>query len=299
MRTTLLRRLGLAGSRMAEVSAQARADHRINGHTPLVFNDPYAFGFLNPNYKLMVQTPVGRWSGRLTGFHLTFLAGEATMVTRGRYNEEQLTRAISAGVTQYVMLGAGFDSFVWRHPNLAARLRVFEVDQPAAQASKRARARALGLNEPQNVIYVPVDLQHDSLRTRLLQSGFEVEKPAFFSWLGTAYYLSREAAESVIDDITRCAAPGSWLVFDYMDPKPFSGEKLPALLAKTLFIARAFGEPLQSGMSHGVVESFLSARDFHVLERLGPEAVEARYLRDRRDLTTVLPHIHYLTARNG
>jgi methyltransferase (TIGR00027 family) len=112
---------------------------------------------------------------------------------RSRYAEDELSKAIERGVAQYVILGAGLDSFAYRRRDLAEVIHVFEVDYPATQAWKQARLRTLGITLPSNLTFIPIDFEKQALADALRAGGYRAEKPAFFSWLGVTEYLTEEA----------------------------------------------------------------------------------------------------------
>jgi methyltransferase (TIGR00027 family) len=126
---------------------------------------------------------------------------------RQRYTEDELDKALARGVGQYVILGAGLDSFIYRRPDLAAGLRVFEVDHPATQQWKRARLRELHLNLPSNLTFIPLDFEQQTLADGLRAGGHQPELPTFFSWLGVTQYLTEEA---VFETLRICGLFGSW-----------------------------------------------------------------------------------------
>jgi methyltransferase (TIGR00027 family) len=189
----------------AFTAAAARAAHLIVDDDPPIFADTLAEGML------------GERAGELIGFHRAhgthpILSGARAQVTcRSRYTEDSLADGIGRGTGQYVMLGAGLDSFA-RRSRLAGQVRVFEVDHPATQEWKRRIAPV-----PENVSFVPVDLSRDSLRERLDAAGFDFAAPAFVSWLGTTMYLEENAIEQTLS-VTGGFAPGSEVIVDYMLP---------------------------------------------------------------------------------
>lgn len=140
------------------------------------------------------------------------MSGARTQATcRSRYAENRLAQGVRRGIGQYVMLGAGLDSFAGRR-DLAAQLRVFEVDHPATQEYKRRVLPAAA-----NVVYVPVDFGRDSFGEGLRRARFDADAPAFASWLGVAMYLDNDAIDVTLAVIGGFA-PGSEIIIDYMLP---------------------------------------------------------------------------------
>lgn len=288
----------LAASPMAEAAALARADHDRHGRQPRVFEDPYALTLVNPAYRLLVRPRLGALAGRLTGFHRTFLAGAATTLVRSRYTEDALAVAAAAqGLDQYVILGAGLDSFAWRRPPALDTVRLFEVDLPAVLADKAARAHRAGLPTPARRTLVPLDLSiPERLPAALRTAGFDAGRPALFAWLGVAYYLTPEACCSLIAAVGQCAAPGSHFTLDVLAADAFAAPRLPELLARTRLMAHLFGESLPGGLLLEQLTAPLAQAGFVLAEQLGPDALAARYLAGRDDLREVLPHLHLVHA---
>jgi len=130
------------------------------------------------------------------------------VAVRSRFAEEQLAKAVEQGVRQYVLLGAGLDTFAYRNP--LAGLRVFEVDHPDTQAWKRKRLHHAGIAIPESMYFAPVDFEHDTLAHGLEAVGFRRDEPTFFSWLGVVPYLTRDAAFATCDLSLPCRALAAW-----------------------------------------------------------------------------------------
>ena len=159
--------------------ARRRAAHQVIDEAPRVLDDPLA-----------LRITGGEWRAR-AGEPETFSRSlRSLVVARSRYSEDELGRAVAAGVSQCVVLGAGLDTFAYRNPY--AGLRVFEVDHPATQEWKQELLARAGITVPDSVTYVPVDFERESLAERLRAAGLGSEA-TFFSWLGVTPYLSREA----------------------------------------------------------------------------------------------------------
>src|SRR5262249_52440962 len=138
----------------------------------------------------------------------------AFVVVRSRFAEDTLRAATDQGVRQYVVLGAGLDTFAYRNPR--ADVRVFEVDHPDTQAWKRDLLARTGIAIPEGVTHVPIDFQAQSLGEGLAAHGFRTDVPAFFSWLGVTMYLADAAVRSTLAWVAQANAPGSGIVFDYV-----------------------------------------------------------------------------------
>ncbi len=190
-------------SRTAERVAMRRAAHQLYDDPPLVFTDPLALRILpeEARTELREREEMERLQPFARGMR-------AFMAVRSRFAEDALERAFAAGVRQYVVLGAGLDTYAAR--SLHDDLRVFEVDHPATQAWKRQRLEESGIPLADTVTFVPVDFEHERLMDRLVASGFDASAPAFCSWLGVLPYLTREAAEGTLRALGGCRAAAEW-----------------------------------------------------------------------------------------
>jgi methyltransferase (TIGR00027 family) len=264
-------------SRTALRVALRRAAHQLYDAKPLVLDDPIAVPILGDSYAeelcLTPTRPDRPFSVALRAF----------LVARSRYAEDNLVGAVSQGVTQYVLLGAGLDTFAHRNPY--ADLRVFEVDHPATQQWKRGLLESSRLPSPANLTYVPIDFECHSLPERLYSAGFDSRNATLFAWLGVVPYLTFEAFRSTIDFIA--AQPhGSGVVFDYSQPRtalPFLEKLAHDSLASRVQLA---GEPFQLFFTPSEIAAELTA--FHNLEDLGSSEINARYFTGRTDNLKVL-----------
>ena len=205
-----------AASRTADVAAAVRARHTLRAEQP-VFVDPIAIELTAPLWRRILTSYLLDW--------LTFdvllralLPIGSQVILRSRYAEDVLEEVLSEGVDQYVIVGAGFDSFALRRPDLESRLRVFEVDHPATQAVKHERLARLVDARPTNLEYIGVDFEREAIGDGLARSGFRRDRPAFFSWLGTTPYLSNAATLATLRSISSVGLGGSQIVFDYLAP---------------------------------------------------------------------------------
>lgn len=147
---------------------------------------------------------------------------------RAAYTEQSLKRAALIGIKQYVILGAGLDTFAFRETEFLSKYRVFEVDHPLTQSKKLERIVRAGWTVPDNLAFVQVDFTKDSLAERLIAVGFDPSVKSFFSWLGVTYYLSAGAIDTMLSGLSGLCADGSALVFDYPDENFFDAPEKPA-----------------------------------------------------------------------
>jgi methyltransferase (TIGR00027 family) len=202
----------------------------------------------------------------------------AFLVARSRYAEDTLARAVAQGVTQYVLLGAGLDTFAHRNPY--SHLRVFEVDHPATQQWKRELLETSGLPTPGNLTYAPVDFERESLFEQLLSVGFNKDVPTFFAWLGVVPYLTLDAFRSTIKFVSS-QPPGGGIVLDYGQPRsalPFLERLAHDSLAARVQLA---GEPFQLFFTPPEIAAELS--NFHSVEDIGSREINQRYFAGRTD----------------
>jgi methyltransferase (TIGR00027 family) len=215
------------------------------------------------------------------------------MAARSRFAEDELAHAVAHGVKQYVVLGAGLDTFAYRNPHPG--LRVFEVDHPATQAWKRERLQAGGIAIPTSLTFTPIDFERQTLADGLGQSGFNVNAAAFFSWLGVTPYLTREACMSTLSFIAKMPV-GSGVVFDFaVDPALLNAGQRQALEALSQRVAR-YGEPFQLFFDPEKLQDELKGMGFRRTEFLQGKELNARYFKDRKDGLLVRGSIGHLMA---
>jgi methyltransferase (TIGR00027 family) len=207
-------------------------------------------------------------------------AMRAFMAARSRYAEDQLALAFQKGVRQYVVLGAGLDTFAYRNPHRG--LRVFEIDHPATQALKRERLQAESIAIPESVIFVPVDFEKQTLARQLEPPPFEPGAPAFFSWLGVTPYLTRDACLGTFAYLGKRPA-GSGVTFDFaLDRALLNMKQRLALYALSKRVALA-GEPFRLFFFPDKLAQELRQLGFQRIEVLDGPQINARYFAGRRD----------------
>lgn len=250
------------------MAAAARAAHLIVDAQPHIFADSFAEGLLGDQAENLLAYH------RNHGEHLVLAGARAQVVIRARVTEERLADAVASGVDQYVILGAGLDSFAYRSP-MASSVRVFEVDHPTTQAVKRERLSAMGLEPPTMVSYVPVDFETESLTSSLLANGLDPTRPAMVSWLGVSVYLTRDAIGNTLAELADLA-PGTQLVMDYMLPAELRDEAGQTYVDLVAPNAAERGEPWLSFFAPEEVSEMLTTRGFGGVRSVGQrEALDA------------------------
>jgi methyltransferase (TIGR00027 family) len=279
---------GSLAPRTAILSAVMRAAHLLLDGEPKVFSDPLAL-------KLSGLPGEAELAGHLKNFVATLAADAGTegaqatfrylragMTLRSRYAEDELRAAIERGIGQYVILGAGLDSFAYRQTTLAPDLRVFEVDLPSSQQWKRERLRALDISEPDGLVFVPLDFERQRLVAGLGAAGFRVEQPAFLSWLGTTQYLTVDAVFEMLWEVA-LLAPGSEIVFTYHVPAD-ALEASDRQVREVLSVRAARGgTPWVSSFDPAALTARLQTSGFADASDFGPEQARVRYFAGRTD----------------
>lgn len=203
-------------------------------------------------------------------------AAFADVILRNRYTEDALQEAASSGIGQYVLIGAGFDSYAQRRPGQGEHLSVFEVDHPATQRLKRHQLAAYAALDTRPPHYIAADLSVKDLGAAMMRSPFDPGRTAFFSWLGVTMYLSREANLAALRAIAACAARSSELVFNYVDEAVFgSDDPAHAGFRELQRLAAGIGEAFLSGFGPATLPGLLRDAGFELLEDLdGPELLQ-------------------------
>ena len=259
-------------SRTALRVARRRAAHQVLD-VPRVFTDPLAAAIVGDEVGWL-DNPASQ-----TGLDR---AARAFMAVRSRIAEDALADAVQRHVRQYVVLGAGLDTFAYRNPHETAGLRVFEVDHPSTQHWKRERLARAGIDIPPSVVFAPVDFEHETLAAGLAGVGFDLQSPAFFSWLGVTMYLSVEAVASTLKYIGHRPAQ-SGVVFDYgVPPSTLSPMERLVLEGLSARVAAA-GEPFTSFFEPADIAGRLAEAGLEVVEDLGRDEINARYFSGRTD----------------
>lgn len=223
-------------------------------------------------------------------------ASSPIVLARARYAEEMLEQAIATGVRQYVILGAGLDTFAFRCTEQMSRITVFEVDHPASQEYKTRRIRELGWECPANLYFVAVDFARNTLSAELERSGFDPNVQTFFSWLGVSYYLEIEEVRATLRQIALIAPPGSVLVFDYLDSVAYQPDKAAPRVVRMLASVKEIGEPMLSGFdAHGLADELVGC-GLELHENLGPCDIQLRYFMGRTDHYRACEHVHFARA---
>lgn len=255
-----------APSRTAMAAAAHRAAHQVL-EQGRIFTDPLALAVLGEDAERIAKDAQAHPSRR----GMRFFIAARSHFAEAAVNDGILLR----GVRQVVVLGAGLDTFAYRHP-LSERVRVFEVDRPATQAWKRRRLAEAKIAVPKTLVFAPVDLERDALLAALELAGFDRTQRTFFFWLGVVPYLTDVAIRATLGVIGALAG-GAEVVFDYGEPPTtLLPDAHAAHQARAAGVA-AFGEPWLSYFEPTDLAVTLRRLGFTAVEDLGPQALAARY----------------------
>jgi methyltransferase (TIGR00027 family) len=270
--------------------AARRAAHQVLDD-PKVFDDPLALRILDAENASALQsdpksseeTPLSR-------------VLRASLAARSRYAEDELHIAVKRGVCQYVVLGAGLDTFAYRNPYPEDLLHVFELDHADTQTWKSTRLKEAGIPIPQSITFIPIDFEAQTLEEGLRQGSFDATQSAFFSWLGVTPYLTRHAVDATLRFVASMPV-GSGIVFDYMiSPSLLSPTASLAFESLAHRVAMA-GEPFRTFFDPSSLKTSLVAMGYGQVEDITPEEMNARYFQGRTDKLRVGSLAHLMNAR--
>ncbi|OJD92081.1 SAM-dependent methyltransferase [Bacillus anthracis] len=218
-----------------------------------------------------------------------------TPLARAAYCERVLLHEITLGTKQYVILGAGLDTFSFRHRELENKIEVFEVDHPSTQKFKKERIKEAELEVPNHLHFVSMDFTKGFSYEQLQNEGFE-NKKTFFSLLGVSYYLTKEELSSLIECLFEMVPEGSSIVFDYPDENLFTEKGLSNRVENMVKMAAIGGEPMKSCFSYAEMEALLEKAGLLIYEHLSPKDINTFYFEGRNDYLKAFETVHYVHA---
>jgi methyltransferase (TIGR00027 family) len=271
-------------------AAILRAVHQLIDDEPKILNDPVVLRLLDAQILDYVRLNSDKFrTPRMKGLR-------SHIVMRARYTEDRLAEAVENGAQQYVILGAGLDTFAYRQPDWARALRIFEVDHPTSQRSKRERLVTAGIQVASNVALIACDFETASLLDCLRRSNFNFEKPAFLSRLGVTMYLGGDAIDAVFRFVSSLPK-SSEIVFTFASrastKNEIGGESL--LTAFTAFAA-AHGEPWRTLFEPHDLAHKLHELGFSTVAFLSASEADALYFRGRHDGLKVRKEVGIVSA---
>ncbi|AKB80755.1 O-Methyltransferase involved in polyketide biosynthesis [Methanosarcina barkeri 3] len=277
----------------AIMTACIRAHHSMYD-TPKIFDDFLAYNLIPQEALLSIKQHFSKDKQFNDPEHtvtpsdqtitLSSVTKSTSVLSRARYTEDVLEEAVIQGVKQYVILGAGLDTFAFRRPEMMDCLEVFEVDHPATQNLKLHRLAELGWEHPAHLHFIPVDFTKENLATALIRSPYyDPSVKSFFSWLGVTMYLTREEVFSTLRSITDIAPEGSAVIFDYFDSDAFIPEKSSPIMKKKQEIFQKLGEKIITGFNPLTLDEDITSLGLSLHEDLSPEDIEKHYFQGRKD----------------
>jgi methyltransferase (TIGR00027 family) len=270
----------------AALTAMLRAAHQLVDDEPKIVSDQIAVKLVDDaTRKFIVARPTELHSPGLS-------IPRAAVLLRSRYAEDLLAQAVVQGADQYVILGAGLDTFAFRQPAFAWRIQIYEVDRPATQSWKRERLAVAGIAVPDNLHWTPIDFEKLTLAAALGEAGFDDSRSAFFSWLGVTQYLTLPAIDATLKVVAALPSP-STIVLSFMVPDVDLPSEEAAAARAVAENAAGTGEPWITRMSSHELTSRLTRLGFREVVHLSPEDANSRYFAGRRDGLRA-PHVAQL-----
>lgn len=296
-------------NKSAVLTAYLRGYHATHD-VPKIFDDFLAYQFLTEEERLSLENGFLMYLKNIDPARAELFPDQATAlawimqswtplaltVSRSRYTEDILEEAVRNGLKQYVVLGAGMDTFAFRRKELVERLQVFEVDHPATQDFKCRRLAELGQELPAQLHFVPTDFTQESLDEAFRSSPYDLQALTLFSWLGVSYYLTRDEVFATLRAIANVAPAGSMVIFDYLDTDAFVPEKASPFVLAMQQVGKQGGEPIKAGFDPTALAADLNSLGFRLIENLKPANIEERYFTGRQDDYHALKHFHYAYA---
>lgn len=217
-------------------------------------------------------------------------------LSRSRYTEDQLNLAIQQGVSQYIILGAGMDTFAFRNTESLQNVQIFEIDHPATQEFKRNRLAQLGWDIPSNLHFIPCDFTTHKLDEVLANTKYDSTLPTFFSWLGVIHYIPREVVYHTFQTISTISPSGSIIIFDYWENEAFTPETAAARVNIMLAMLRQAGEPMVTGLNPSTLEAEIDAVGLSLVEHLSPMDIQDAFFQNRSDEYYAYEHAYFVKA---
>ena len=276
-------------SHSARHMALIRAAHQVLDD-PLVLPDPIALTLVGADGLKRIQ------SGGFAFHSQGQRSLRAFAVARSRIVEDELAQAVSRGVRQMVILGAGMDTFAYRNAHAQQGLIVYELDHPDTQAMKRRKLAKYGIAEPAGLKYVAINFEQDDLSGRLQAAGFHADEPAMFSWLGVSMYLPLKAVQALLSFVGT-AASGSCLIFDYIAPLSNAPLAMRLRLKVLAGLLALKGEPWKTFFDPDSLSNQLKSLGFGHTENRDQDAINAQFFNGRNDRLSVRGPGHVMLAR--
>lgn len=286
----------------SKICAFARAYHS-NYNTKKIFDDYLAFDLLGKDEyeylkELMIKkvetAPDDKFKCKNWNLFLDEYISPIPL-SRIAYTEDKLKEfANRYDGCQYVICGAGLDSFSFRNEN--SNIEIFELDHPNTQNHKIQRIKQLEWIIPAKVHLAPIDFEHHAMDEILMKSGYDRNKKTFFSILGVSYYLTSDTLKRTLQSISRISSLGSIVLFDYPEAELWQDEKAPDRVKKLRSLTKELGENMTDGFNMNELSKILSDSGFHVIEHLTPKQIQKKYFENRSDSLRSFENVHFMVA---
>ena len=290
------------------VSAFSRAFH-VKEDQPIIFNDFIAKDFLSPEeYEAIAANMANgihffspKMAEQLKGNDVAILKWvtqiqlSPTPLARAAYAEKVVLNELKLGTQQYVILGAGLDTFAWRYPNLTD-VTIFEIDHPSTQQFKLERLQQSGYELPSHLKLVAMDFTKELSLDKLIDAGFDPSKKTVFSLLGVTYYLTAIEFQQMLHVFFKDLPQGSSIVFDFADEHLFTKPGIFNRVQNMVQMAQASGEPMKFATSLSDLEKLLSKEQLLIYEHLSPQDIQNQFFANRHDDLQAFETIHYIHA---
>lgn len=264
------------GSSTALGVSVIRTVHQIIDESPHILEDPTSPLLLeDTTVEQIHRYPEKHRSKEAQGLR-------SHIVLRSRYAEDELRDAVLRGVRQFINLGAGYDTFPYRQPDWASNVQILELDHPATQRDKRTHFKAKGLKDPDNLAFVPTDLEADTFGADIANGPIDIQKPIWISCLGVFAYLHKQTVRRIFETIAGLPK-GSGIVFAFAPDKESTNNTVGAPVS-VADRATELGELWLTRFTSGDLNTELEAYGFTKVGFLDPREAASKYYRNRTDL---------------
>lgn len=293
-------------SRTAFMTAYLRGYHAVND-SPKIIDDEIAWRLVPAEVRNGIEQHLINSALEMapehTGKNLDNAAvlklGVHTMagsiLARARYVENRLAEAMQKGARQYVILGAGLDTFAYRRQDPKDYIKVYEIDLASTQHIKKQLLAGAGLPIPDYLRFLPIDFTRESLFSVLSGSDFSQDQPSLFSWTGVTHYLPVEAIHATLKDVSNIACRGSEIVFDYWDKTAFDPDESSNRVKTLIKNTQRIGEPIITGLDPLTLGQELANLGLRLLEDLDKTAIHQRYFKNNPQYSAS-DHVHFACA---
>ncbi|AFM40972.1 methyltransferase, putative, TIGR00027 family [Desulfosporosinus acidiphilus SJ4] len=291
----------------AFMMAFLRGFHAVNDNAK-IFNDPLAYDLIPEEVREAFKQHLIKSAAEMapelakectnaeTSLRLAVRIMAGPVLARARFVEERLEEAIRKGIRQYIILGAGLDTFAYRRLDLTDRLQVFELDLPYTQEIKCQLLGRLNLEKPDFLHYIPVDFTKDNLASALSESKYDSGQVSFFSWMGVTHYLPIESVLSTLKAIMRLSSSGSEIVFDYYDKSAFDPDKGSNRIKYIMKNTKTIGETIITGFDPSKLSMEFALLGLRLLNNLGPDEIQQKYFKECNEGYAASEHVHLALA---